>query len=826
MVSVTAVDWSASAASVAAVVWVVWYFFLVPRGARGGYTISASIRDDHPMSEIRLPVNGMSCASCQASVQQALQHTPGVYDASVHLLTKDALIRYAPAVVTPHQLVEVIRETGYQAEMPDLTHTILEEAAAREQSSEMEFRTLRRQAIVTVCAGVVAMLLSMPLMVGHASMHGGAIDPLMQWVMRSFTPALREVIPWLYAVNPRGLTYTLLILAVAIMVWGGRQFYISAWRHFRHHQANMDTLVAVGTGAAFLYSLGVTLVPEFFVRRGVAPDVYYEAIIIIIALILTGTMLQSRATRQTSAALRGLLTLQPKSARVRRGTEDLDIPIAQVVRDDEIIVRPGEKVPVDGVIVQGASAVDESMLTGESIPAEKRIGDRVIGGTMNGTGEFRYRATTLGTASVLSQIVALMRDAQSTRAPMQRLADRVSAIFVPIVLVLAIVTFAVWFITASQAPAVHGFAAAVAVLIIACPCAMGLAVPTAIMVATGTGAEHGILIKGGEALERTRALTTVVLDKTGTITEGKPLVTDIVAVPASDSHADSILALAASLSAASEHPLAAALVRRAKEVGMTLEAVSSFEAFPGRGTSGIVQGVPVLAGNAALLRDHGIDPSPLDATAERFAVEGKSVVYVAAHGTLRGLVAVADPMKPTTRAAITQLQQMGLDVVMLTGDSVSTGQAVAREAGISRVVAGVLPEGKVAEIKRLQQNGGVVAMVGDGINDAPALAQADVGMAMATGTDIAIEASDITLMRSDLRGVVSAITLSRRAVRTMRENLFWAFVYNSIGIPVAAGVFFPKFGLLLSPILASAAMAFSSVSVVMNSLTLRRVRLV
>jgi Cu+-exporting ATPase len=490
-----------------------------------------------------------------------------------------------------------------------------------------------------------------------------------------------------------------------------------------------------------------------------------------------------------------------------------------------LIVRPGERVPVDGVVLSGTSSVDESMLTGESLPVEKAEGSRVIGGTINRTGAFRYRATTLGADSVLAQIIRLMREAQGTRAPIQRLADQISGIFVPVVIGLAILTFVAWLAASGGAAGVRAFAAAISVLIIACPCAMGLAVPTALMVATGRGASLGILIKGGEALQRAGDVTRVVLDKTGTITEGRPTVTDVVLAPGETITERDLLARLAALEAASEHPLADAIVRHARARGAVPIAVEAFEARPGRGAVGIVDGMALAAGNETLMEEFSLDPSGLREAAHRMAGEGKTTMFVAIDGRVAAVVAVADPVKASSPAAVSALRALGLDVVMLTGDNAQTAAAVARQAGIEHVVAGVLPEGKVAEIERLKLDGHVVAMVGDGINDAPALARADVGIAVGTGTDIAIEASDVTIMHGDLHGVVSAISLSRRTMRTMKQNLFWAFIYNVIGIPIAAGALYPAFGILLSPVLASAAMAFSSVSVVTNSLRLRRARL-
>jgi P-type Cu+ transporter len=781
-------------------------------------------------AKVNIPVQGMTCAACQAGVQKALQRQPGVLDASVNLMMHNAAVTYDPAVTRPEALVEAIRDTGYEAALPRPEQTAFEEQEARDRAQTEEFRDLRRKALFSGIVGAIAMVVSMPLMTSGAhALHGPVADPFMRWAMESMTPALRSAMPWLYRIPPAFLSWGLLVLTLAVMAWAGRHFYARAWSGFRHHSADMNTLTAVGTGAAFLYSVLATVAPGFFLARGVAPDVYYEAVVLIIALILTGNALEARAKSRTSAALRSLVALQPRTARVLRGNRDggeseIDVPIEEVRGGDVVAVRPGERVPVDGEVLSGTSAVDESMLTGESMPVEKKPGDRVIGATINRTGAFRYRATTLGSDSVLARIVQLMRDAQGSRAPIQKLADRISGIFVPVVISIAIATFVVWFVAADAAPAVRAFAAAVAVLIIACPCAMGLAVPTAVMVATGRGAELGILIKGGEALQRAGDVTAVLLDKTGTITEGRPTVTDLVPAPGSSRTPDELLGIVAALEASSEHPLADAIVRRAKDRGIALAPAEGFQSVTGQGAVGIVGGSFLAVGNEKLMAEYAVDPSPLRADAERLSGEGKTPVYAAVDGALVGLLAVADPIKPAAREAVAQLKRMGLEVVLLTGDNRRTAEAVAREAGIDRVVAEVLPEGKVAEVKRLQEQGKVVAMVGDGINDAPALAQADLGLAIGTGTDIAVEASDVTLMRGDPRSVAAAIALSRRTMRTMKQNLFWAFIYNVIGIPVAAGVLYPAFGLLLSPILASAAMAFSSVSVVTNSLRLRRAR--
>lgn len=783
---------------------------------------------------IVIPVTGMTCAACQARVQRTLGRVPGVADASVNLMMGNATVAYDPAATSPEALVETIRETGYGAELPVEDRTAFEEQEARDRATAEEFVELRRKAIASAVVGVIAMIVSMPLMAANAhatgGMHGVNADPFMRWTMTSLTPALRAVAPWLYAIPAGALSYGLLLLTLGVMAWAGRHFYVRAWAAFRHRAADMNTLVAMGTGAAFVYSVIATVAPGFFTSHGVPPDVYYEAVVIIIALILTGNAFEARAKRQTSSALRALAQLQPKTARTVRGGVEVDLPIEQLHAGDRVIVRPGERVPVDGEILSGKSAVDESMLTGESLPVEKTVGDRVIGGTINRTGAFEYRATTLGADSVLAQIVKLMRDAQGSRAPIQALADRVSAIFVPVVISIALATFAVWFVAvhaggaSAGAATVRAFATAVAVLIIACPCAMGLAVPTAVMVSTGKGAELGVLIKGGGALQRAGDVTTVVLDKTGTVTEGRPDVTDVVVAPGAAMDEVELLRLVASMERSSEHPLADAIVRHAKERGVALASAESFEGVTGRGAIGVVDGHAVAVGNTALMRDYAIDSTPLAADADRLAAAARTPMFVAVDGALAGLLAVADPIRATSREAIARLHRMGLDVVLLTGDNQRTAAAVARDAGVDRVVANVLPEGKVAEVRRLQGEGRVVAMVGDGINDAPALAQADIGIAIGTGTDIAVEAADVALMRGDLRGVTAAIELSRRTMRTMRQNLFWAFVYNVVGIPVAAGVLYPAFGLLLSPILASAAMAFSSVSVVSNSLRLRRFR--
>ena len=735
---------------------------------------------------VRIPVTGMTCAACQANVQRALQREAGVSDAAVNLMTAIATVTYDPQQVTPTGLVGAIRAAGYGATLSDSAQSAIAEQERRDAETAEEFTAFKRKAITTGVIGG-AMMAAMPLM---------------------------HHLPWANLVQ--------LLITIGVMTTAGRHFYVRAWKGLMHRTADMNTLVALGTGAAFLYSLVATLVPSFFSSRGIPADVYFEAVVLILAFILTGNTFEARAKRNTAVALRALVQLQPKTARVVRNLMECEVAIDEVVPGDVVAVKPGERIPVDGMVLRGESAVDESMLTGESIPVAKQKGDRVFGGTMNGTGAFRLTATTLGADSALARIVQLMRDAQGSRAPIQHLADRLSAIFVPVVVTIAVFTFVTWVLVAQEP--VRAMAVAVSVLIIACPCAMGLAVPTAVMVATGRGASLGVLIKGGEALQRAAEVDTVVVDKTGTVTEGRPVVTDLVRVD--DALTDeTMLALVAAVERRSEHPLADAIVREAATRGLTLDEVNGFASLTGRGARGMVEGRAVLVGNAALLTEQGIDVGALTREADRLADAGRTVLFTAIDGRAVGVIAVADPIRPTSRDAIAAMRARGLEVVLLTGDEVRVGEAVAREAGIARVVAGVLPEGKVAEVQRLQREGRVVAMVGDGINDAPALAQADVGMAMGSGADVATDAADVVLMRGDLRAASQALVLAHRTMRTMRQNLFWAFAYNVIGIPVAAGVLYPTFGILLSPVVASAAMAFSSVSVVTNALRLRGARL-
>jgi Cu+-exporting ATPase len=690
-----------------------------------------------------------------------LQHVEGVETASVNFATNRAEVEFDPSATDVSCLISAVRDVGYDVAPMDA-------AASVQQPQRDEYRALRRKLIVSLALFVPVLILSMA---GFSS---------------------------------RRAQFVQLALVVPIVFFSGAGFYRRAWISLRHRNADMSTLIAIGTGAAFAFSLYTTLTG--------GEHVYYEVTAAIIALVLLGRALEARARLRTSAAIERLLGLQPKTARVMRLGQELDIPVDQVQEDDVVIVRPGERVPVDGVMLDSMTEIDESMLTGEPLAVEKRSGDTVVGGSVNKTAAFSFRATRVGTHTLLHQIIRLVEHAQAHRAPVARLADVVSSYFTPIVLCIAIATFVVWFDV--MPPGMRLPAALVnfvAVLIIACPCAMGLATPTAILVSTGRGAERGILIKSGEVLERARAITTVVLDKTGTITEGKPVVTE-----ASSNEA---LALAASVERSSEHPIGAAIVEAAKSRGLELSPASDVRALPGFGVKGRVANEDVLVGNARLMQEHGV------ATSQDHAVFVASQRPGTAPWRLVGTLDVADTPRPDAANAIQRLKRIGLEVIMLTGDNPSTAEAIAKRiapnGGIDRVIAGVLPDRKALEIEALQQSGKVVAMVGDGINDAPALAQADVGIAIGSGTDVAIEAADITLMRADVGAVVDALLLSRKTLRVIKQNLFWAFIYNALGIPLAAGIFYPFTGWLLSPMVAATAMSISSVSVVANSLRLR-----
>jgi Cu+-exporting ATPase len=796
-----------------------------PEGATGDVAPSVTSQ------RTTIPITGMTCAACQSFIQRTLSAQSGVQSASVNLLLNNATVTFDPHLTSPSALVQSVRGTGYGAELPSDNQSALREQEQHDRQQQHEYRRLRLKAGVSLVSGAIAMLLSMPLMsTGVTGSMQRMKDPLMSWSLRALDAPLRKVLPWMYTVNDDAIRWFLFSLTTFIIAWAGRRFYIKAWSALLHKTADMNTLVALGTGAAFLYSTAGTIAPSFFLAHNVVPDVYFEAVILIIGLVLVGNTLESRAKAQTATALRKLVQLQPKTARVLREGIEEDILLERIQPDNLILVRPGERIPTDGEVVSGRSSVDESMLTGESLPVEKSVHDRVIGGTINQNGSLQYRATTLGANSTLAQIVRLLREAQNSRAPIQRIADRISAIFVPAVLAISIFTFFAWYLFAPSAGLMQAFAAAVTVLVIACPCAMGLAVPTAVMVATGRGAAFGLLIKGGEALQQLEKVDTIALDKTGTITTGRPQVTDILLAtqPTGSLHdaEQRIVRIAAALERASEHPLAEAIVRHAQHLEVDIPQALDFESHPGEGIAGIVEGSAVLIGNPKLLERHGISTESLKVEAETLADQGKTPLWIAINGALAGIIAIADTVKPTSAEAIRQLHAEGLHVVMLTGDNERTARAIARIVAIDEVIASVLPSGKVAAIKRLQAEHRIVAMAGDGVNDAPSLAQADVGIAMAKGSDVAMEAGDVTLMRNDLTGVAIAIALSRATMRVMRQNLFWAFIYNIIGIPLAAGALYPAFGLLLSPVIASAAMALSSFSVVANSLRLRRFNLV
>ncbi len=740
------------------------------------------------MEKRTFAVRGMHCAACVGKVERALRGVPGVGEASVNLATERASVGWDPQRADAPALAAAVAAAGYElAEAPPAAApgAVTED---REQAARAaEQRRLRARVLV----GIV---LSIPIVLG----------------------SMTEIFPW----APGWLRdpWTLLLLATPVQFWVGADFHRGFLRDLRHRSASMSTLVSLGTNAAYFFSVAVTLQPHAFMALGAMP--YYETAAVVITLVALGRWLEARARGRTSDAIRRLVALAPRTARVLRDGVEADVPTANVVVGDLVRIRPGERVPVDGEVVEGASTIDESMLTGESLPVAKTPGATVFSGTVNRTGSFVFRASRVGTETTLARIVRLVEDAQGSRAPIQRLADRVAAVFVPVVLVIAAAIFVGWWALGPSPSILYALTNAVAVLVIACPCAMGLATPTAIMVATGRGAELGILVKSAEALETLARVDTMVFDKTGTLTIGRPTVTDVI--PAAGVSDDDVLALAAAAEQGSEHPIGEAIVACAKERGLALPPVTEFTTIPGQGIDAQSPEGRLLLGNRALMDARGVDVAPLAAHAEALAQAGKTVVYVAVAFRALGLVAVADTLKPHARAVVGALRQRGIEVAMLTGDDRRTAAAIARQANIDRVLAEILPEDKAREIARLREQGRRVAMVGDGINDAPALAQADVGIAMGSGTDVAIEAAGVTLMRGDLRGVVAAVDLSRRTLRIVKENLVWAFGYNVVLIPVAAGLLYPLWGVLLSPMLAGAAMAFSSVSVVTNSLRLKR----
>jgi Cu+-exporting ATPase len=746
-------------------------------------------------------IKGMHCASCVRTLERALKKVDGVSEANVNLATSKATVSYNPQKVKDKQLVSAVANVGYQA-------FVEEEGKSEDQEKkekQKELNDLRNKVIVSLVLGGLILWGSFPGLMETAPS-----------ILQNF--------------------FVQLLLATPVQFWAGLGFYRATIPALRHRTANMDTLVAIGTTVAYAYSAFVTVFPQIPKAIGIEPTPYFDVATIIIGLILLGRYFEAKAKAGTSEAIKKLIGLQAKTARVLRQAQDklseVDIPIDQVVIGDIIRVRPGEKIPVDGVIVEGESSINESMVTGESIPTDKAKGDTVIGATINKSGTFTYKATKVGQETMLAQIIKLVQEAQGSKAPIQRIADLISSYFVPIVIMLAIATFFVWYIFGPTPAFLYAMLNMIAVLIIACPCAMGLATPTAIMVGTGIGAKHGILIKDAESLEIAHKINTVIFDKTGTLTKGKPEVTDVMQAQNSKlktqnyssklKSEDEVLRIAASLEKGSEHSLAEAIVKKAESKGLALSKVEGFKAIAGHGVEGVVNNYQVFLGNRRLMEREKIHLTSVNAEITRLENGGKTVMMLTINGKLTGLIAVADTAKESAKEGVKALRKMGIEVAMITGDNQRTAQAIARKVGIDRVLAEVLPDQKEAEVRKIQAEGKKVAMIGDGINDAPALAAADIGIAMGTGTDVAIEAADITLINKDLRSVAQAINLSRKTMRTIKLNLFWAFGYNIILIPVAMGVLYPFFGLLLNPIFASVAMATSSISVVSNSLLLKR----
>ncbi len=744
-----------------------------------------------------LAIGGMTCAACVAHVENALEGADGVLSAQVNLATERAVVEYVPGIAGISELRHSVEDAGYS--VAGVTGDPNDDAA-----TPKDVRTLRNRMVFSIAVAALIMALM-------------AI------------PNAAELFPF-------RMDFALLALATPVQLWAGRGFYTSAWSAARHLTSNMNTLIAVGTSTAYLYSLVVTIFGGASFFEGRATDTYFDTSSAIIALVLLGKFLEARAKRRASNAIRALMDLQPKTARVVRAGQDVDIPIDDIVVGDVIVVRPGEKVPVDGIVEDGASSLDESMLTGESAPVDKERESEVYGGTLNGRGSFTFRTTRVGRDTMLSNIIRLVEDAQGSKAPIQRMADLVSAYFVPSVIGVAIVVFLIWLVFGPEPSYVTAILTAVAVLIIACPCAMGLATPAAIMVGIGKGAEYGVLIRGAQALEAAHKVDVVVLDKTGTLTKARPEVTDIYAP---DGDENGLLALAASAERHSEHPLGVAIVESASERGLALEDATEFVAAPGSGIRARVNGTSLAIGNVGMMREEGVSLDGMESAADRFSAEGKTPMFVSADGAALGILAVADGLKPESADVVRTLREQGVDVIMLTGDNDRTARAIASQVGIERVVSEVLPDGKAGEIREIQATGKRVAMVGDGVNDAPALAQADVGVAIGTGADVSIEAADVTLVGGDLRGVSTIISLSRATMKVIRQNLFWAFAYNVALIPIAAGILYPLFASsgtpdalrpflgehgFLNPVLAAGAMAISSVSVITNSLRLRRFR--
>jgi Cu+-exporting ATPase len=770
-------------------------------GKVGPWKLAAAIRDsgyEVPVQRTTFPVSGMSCASCVGRVERALRGVPGVLAATVNLAAQTGSVDFLPGVAAVGDLRAAVTGAGYAVPLVEPGEDPVE-LQARLQAAEE--RSLLSRLRVAVALGVPLLLLShREMFPGHAGLP----------VSHSVALAIQ------------------FLLATPIQFYSASRFYRGAWAAARHGTTDMNTLVALGTSVAYLYSVVVTFSPGLVVAGGLSAHVYFETAAAIVALVLLGRWFEARAKGKTSEAVRKLVRLAPKTARVVRDEVEFDVPLESVAVGEILVVRPGERVPVDGEVSEGRSSVDESMLTGEPVPVEKGPGDAVTGGTMNGNGRLVIRASRVGKDTVLSRIVAMVRDAQGSKPPIGRLADVIASYFVPAVMAVALLTFLAWFLFGPEPRLTYALVCTISVLIIACPCALGLATPTSIMVATGKGAELGILVRDGAALETAQRVDTVVLDKTGTVTKGRPEVTGIRPAPDGEFHGKEgepeLLRLAACAESGSEHPLADAIVRAAKARGLAVSAPDSFASTPGQGVRATVAGKTVLVGNPSWLGAEGIDPATLAPGAREISAAGGTPVCVAVEGRPAGVLAVEDEIRESSPGAIGRLGEMGLTVFLLTGDDRRTAEAVAAKVGISRVIAEVLPDRKAMEVRRLQTEDRVVAMVGDGINDAPALAQADVGVAIGTGTDVAVEAGDLVLMRGDLGGVASAISLSRATLRNIRQNLFWAFAYNVVLIPVAAGALYPAFGVLLSPVFAAAAMGLSSVTVVTNALRLRRFR--
>jgi Cu+-exporting ATPase len=731
-----------------------------------------------PQQKVSLPVQGMTCASCVLRVEKSLKKVPGVVNATVNLATERATVEFDPQKTGIQDFAKAVESAGYAL--------VTDRRERNGEEREAGYKELRTKFIVSALLTAPVMALSMLSMT--------------TWV------------PGLHAMPMDTLNKILFLLTTPVLFWAGRQFFTGFWRALKHFTADMNTLIAVGTSAAYGYSTVATLFPELLAGADKRPEVYFDTAATIITLILLGRLLEARAKGRTSEAIKKLMGLQAKTAHIVRNGDELDIPVEDVRIGDQVVVRPGEKIPVDGEIFDGHSSVDESMLTGESMPVEKQRGDKILGGTINKTGSFTFRATNVGQGTVLAQIVRMVQEAQGSKAPIQRLADQIASVFVPVVIAIAVLTFLGRYFVAEQA-LTHALINFVAVLIIACPCALGLATPTAIMVGTGVGAEHGVLIKGGETLERAHKVTTIVLDKTGTITKGAPEVTDLIVLNGFDKKA--ILRVAASVENKSEHPLGAAIVEYARTNEIVLTTPANFNSITGQGVVAVIDEHLVAIGNQKLMIDHHVEIEDSEEVLRKLTQASKTPVFMAFDGKLAAIFGVADAAKANSATAIHELHGLGMEVVMITGDNRRTAEAIAKQVGVDHVLAEVLPQDKAHHVKRLQGQNKLVAMVGDGINDAPALAQADIGIAMSNGTDIAMEAADITLLHGDLTGVVTAIKLSKQTLRVIRQNLFWAFIYNVVGIPLAT------FG-LLNPMLAAAAMAFSSVSVVSNSLRLKR----